>query len=233
MSARRWRSTWDGNGIQTRSINDGVQFDMNNDGDADKTAWLGAGDAFLALDKNGDGVIGNQSELFGDEGGAHKDGFANLASYDQNGDGKIDASDSIFADLRLWKDVNGDGISQSDELFGLSDFSIASINLDAQQVHEDLGADTGIITARSSFTFEDGHTGAIVDIGLAFIDQHDDLTASINEFVHGDPEGGPAVVPTPGNDNGQPAAAAQDASLLQQSNPADIIDQVQQANQAA
>jgi hypothetical protein len=145
-----------GDGITLLSQDYGVMFDMTNDGILDNTSWIGSTDGFLVLDRNSDGVINNQSEMFGDSA-VYDDGFANLAQHDTDGDGKITAADAVFTDLKVWTDINGDGLSQSNELFSLGDMDIASINLAAT-------AGTGNILATSSFTRGDGTTSEIADV---------------------------------------------------------------------
>lgn len=54
-------------GIELRSLEHGVNFDLDNNGFAEKTAWIGTEDGFLALDRNGNGNIDNGGELFGDQ----------------------------------------------------------------------------------------------------------------------------------------------------------------------
>ena len=62
-------------------------FDLDADGVEEEISMLGSGSGYLALDKNGDGVINDGSELFGTKSG---DGFADLAAYDADGNGWID-----------------------------------------------------------------------------------------------------------------------------------------------
>ena len=56
------------------------------------------GDAFLAIDRNGNGSIDDGTELFGDQNGAAH-GFAELAKFDSNHDGVINAQDDDFDKL--------------------------------------------------------------------------------------------------------------------------------------
>ena len=44
----------------------GRNFDIDNDGLAQKVAWINSGDAILVCDRNGNGTIDNGLELFGD-----------------------------------------------------------------------------------------------------------------------------------------------------------------------
>jgi hypothetical protein len=121
-------------GIDTTGSGNRIVFDHNADGVKNGTGWLREYDAWLALDKDGNGTIDNGPELFGDNtiksnGESAQNGFDALADWDVNADGIIDAQDEIFTELRLWRDLNQDGISQSEELLTLSDLNIASINL--------------------------------------------------------------------------------------------------------
>ncbi|MCM1468014.1 MAG: hypothetical protein NC086_07695 [Alistipes sp.] len=126
-------------GITLRSINNGVNFDLDNNGFAEKTAWIGKDDGFLAYDRNGNGIIDNGGELFGDQvilsdGSKSVSGFDALADVDENNDGVIDNNDSVFANLLVWIDSNHNGISESDELRTLNELGIVSISLEHTEV---------------------------------------------------------------------------------------------------
>ena len=137
-------------------------FDMDGDGFAHNTAWLGANDGFLVYDKNNDRRINDVNELFGNP---EMTGIEELSGYDSNDDNVIDANDKIYSQLEVWRDLNGDGISQEVELASLSDYRIESISLDRQdEVVEDGDA---TIIGTSDYIRSDGSLGTVGDVLLA------------------------------------------------------------------
>ncbi|MFH0785094.1 MAG: hypothetical protein V2B20_24495, partial [Pseudomonadota bacterium] len=124
----------DGDGVETRSVADNIQFDLDNNGFRETVGWVGADDGLLALDKNGDGQITGGTELFGNHtilasGGKAANGFSALAEYDDNKDGRIDANDAVFSQLKVWRDLDADGVSDAGELIGLAETGVARLNL--------------------------------------------------------------------------------------------------------
>ena len=98
----------------------------------------------MVRDLNGNGTIDNGGELFGDQnvkadGTTATSGYEALGELDSNQDGKISSEDDEFDTLRVWQDINQDGISQSDELSSLNDAGIKSISLNSTEI----GADDG------------------------------------------------------------------------------------------
>lgn len=136
-----------GNGFNLTGANTGVNFDITSDGTPEQISWTetGSDDAWLVLDRNGNGVVDNGRELFGNYTpqptppvGEERNGFLALAVYDKlaNGgdnNGKISSQDAIFSSLRLWQDTNHNGISEVSELHTLPSLGVAKMDLDYRE----------------------------------------------------------------------------------------------------
>ncbi|WP_231502384.1 calcium-binding protein [Paracidovorax avenae] len=158
LAARNWTPPrdplvldLDGDGIEAIGIDPTrpILFDHDGDGTRNATGWIKGDDGIVVLDRNGNGLIDSGRELFGDQtlregaqagqGMFYANGYEALAGQDGNGDGVIDAADTAYGQLRIWKDVNQDGISQAGELHTLSDLGIARLNVKGQRSSIDLG----------------------------------------------------------------------------------------------
>lgn len=152
----------DGDGLETSGIADGAFFDIDADGSLDRLSVAARGDALLALDVNGNGRIDDGGELFGDQNGA-ANGFTELARYDDNSDGQIDAADSLYAELRLLSFA-----SYSRQLLqSLAGAKVSTIYLGYAEARLDLGAGDERVQS-GSFERTDGTFGEAADLLLRF-----------------------------------------------------------------
>lgn len=140
------------------------RFDLDADGEEDQISFLMPGSGFLALDANGDGVINDGREVFGAISG---DAYADLAAYDEDGNGWLDEGDSIFSRLRIWtKDAHG-----NDQLFALGEKGIGALYLGAIATPFSLkDSENGLhgqVRRSGVFLFEDGRAGTMQQIDLA------------------------------------------------------------------
>ncbi|MEO5340554.1 MAG: hypothetical protein H7837_08565 [Magnetococcus sp. MYC-9] len=124
----------DGDGITTTKQGSGTHFDHDANGFAESTGWVAVGDGLLVRDLDGDGAIASGRELFGSEtllanGQKASNGFAALAELDANLDGKLDATDTAFATLKVWKDGDGNGSVGAGELLALNQAGIQNIQI--------------------------------------------------------------------------------------------------------
>jgi len=150
----------DGDGIELTSVEHGREFDLDGDGISDRTAFVTGGDAFLALDRNGNGSIDDGAELFGEHHGAVAvDGFAELARMDDNADGLIDGSDSVFKRLVLFDGYN---------IRNLADAGITSLStLMTSFAHPQVNGND--IVGAAAFQRADGTAGGVYETLLNYL----------------------------------------------------------------
>ncbi|MDE5910040.1 MAG: hypothetical protein K2H52_15045 [Lachnospiraceae bacterium] len=145
-------------------------FDIDGDGKEDEINRLGAGSGFLALDKNGDGIINDGSELFGTKSG---NGFADLAEYDTDHNGFIDEGDEIWDKLKIWvMDENG-----NQQLYSLAEKGVGAICLQNTSTNYTLADDQnqakGMIRRTGVFLYEDGNVGTVQHVDMALHEQRE------------------------------------------------------------
>lgn len=155
----------DGDGIELTNYRDGARFDLLGNGQQVQAAFVSGGDAFLAIDRNGDGLIKSGKELFGDQNGA-ANGFEELRKFDSNADGIIGRDDRDFGKLLLFKD-NGNGFTEKGELVSLAEAGIESISLGYTNAHE-RAAGGNTISQLASFRRAGGAYGRVADALLNY-----------------------------------------------------------------
>ena len=173
----------DGDGIETTGVDGTVLFDHNGDGVKTGTGWVSADDGFIVLDRNGNGTIDTGAELFGvdtvkADGSLAADGFDALSDLDSNGDAVFDAKDTEFANVKIWQDLDQDGISDPGELTSLTDAGIVSIDLDAESGNVNLG-NGNVQSAAAAHLTVDGTEGTTANLDLAHNPFYREFTDSI------------------------------------------------------
>lgn len=155
----------DGDGLETIGIDSQRPILFDHDGDGIKTAtgWIKADDGILVIDRNGNGRIDSGRELFGDstplyQGGLAADGFAALAQEDTNGDGLVNAQDARWQTLRIWRDLNQDGISQTNELSAINAAQLRR----CRPGHGGFGRRPGLCLRETRFACRHRHPGSAV-----------------------------------------------------------------------
>ena len=150
-------------------LDEGVNFDLDNNGFAEKTAWIGKEEGFLAIDLNKNGQIDNGGELFGDrflmdDGKISSSGFEALESLNENDDKVIDKEDSLFSELLVWFDSNHNGLTDESEIKTLDELEIISIGFNS--------VSDGTIHVESN----------VLESESAFVMFNNNMTRKISEF---------------------------------------------------
>lgn len=143
-------------------------FDIDGDGEKDEISRLASGSGYLALDKNGDGVINDGTELFGTASG---NGFADLSAYDSDGNGFIDEGDEIWNKLKIWT-MDEEG---NEQLVSLAEKGIGAICLQNTATDFALtGQDNqvkGMIRNTGFFLYENGMAGTVQHVDVVKYNQ--------------------------------------------------------------
>lgn len=112
--------------------NSHTKFDWMENGVLLPTAWIAQGYGILAHDSNHNGIIDGVSEFYANK--RSRTGFDDLAREDSNHDSLINADDTGWKHIRVWKDLNFDGISEPSEVFSMQDAGIIEISLKVSPV---------------------------------------------------------------------------------------------------
>jgi hypothetical protein len=166
----------DRSGYKLTGMADGVTFDLKGDGTQRRIGWTreGSDDAFLALDRNGNGRIDNGTELFGtatpvlDGRATAPNGFEALSMSLGGGmhlDNVLDARSPLWPRLLLWTDRNHNGLSEPDELLRLADSGIAAVDLNYRLSGRKDGSGNWF-RQRAEITWLDGRSTKVYDVWL-------------------------------------------------------------------
>lgn len=219
-----------GDGVELSD--DTFSFDLDADGESDQISRPKGNSGFLALDKNGDGIINDGTELFGTQNG---DGFKDLARYDSNGDGKIDKDDPIYDKLRIWKPgANGD----QGELIGLGEVGIGAIYLDAknnEQLMQSTNGETlGVQRKSAAYQRTDGSEGQIYHVDLAKRDEQATVSKDVGIAAYHKSQNDLDLLRTlVGNTKNEETSANNTGNLesITQLTPAEIRQQIEEIKQ--
>ena len=171
----------DGDGIELTSLDEfAVRFDMDGDGFREATGWLKSDDGLLVLDRNNDGYINDISELFGNQ---TTGGFTELQLLDSNNDGQITSADTDFSNLQVWRDLDGDGHSDIQELFSLDELNITKIDAVGTSVNRTNAGH--LIDETGSFELADGTQREVANVwfDLHQLDSYYDHYSTFNTPV--------------------------------------------------
>lgn len=139
-------------------------FDLDADGEKEEISILNKNSGYLALDNNADGIINDGSELLGTQSG---NGFKDLLTHDEDGNGWIDEADSIFQKLKIWT-MDENGVST---LVDLKEAGVGAIYLGYENTEFSLKNETNetnaVIQKTGLFLYENGESGTIQQLDLA------------------------------------------------------------------
>lgn len=164
-----------GDGYRLTDAERGVDFDLDGNGIAERLAWTepNSDDAWLVLDRNGNGTIDTGAELFGNKTPAYADaseptaehGFYALLNLEGPTygpsivDAIIDRADSVFARLRLWTDRNHNGVSEPDELVPLESVGLVALDTKFQEINrQDAHGNVFALSGWTSWRTETGRS---------------------------------------------------------------------------
>lgn len=129
-----------------------IDFDIDADGATDKIHFVKKGSGIVVIDENNDGRINDGGEVIGTKSG---NAIAELALYDDDGNGWIDEADKIFARLSVWeRDEAGNDTITTLKDKGIGAICLTSISTPFQI--KGLDRPYGDILDSGIFLFENG-----------------------------------------------------------------------------
>ena len=170
--------------IETVSTKGNVFFDFDSNQKIENSGWIGKNEGFLVRDLNNNGKIDSGAEMFGNHtvlssGKTASNGFEALKNLDSNGNGKFDASDAAWSQVKVWRDANTNGVVDAGELMTLEDAGIQSIDLN-YTYQKEADENGNIEIQQGSLTKTDGTAGKISDVWFAADGTKTRLTANVD-----------------------------------------------------
>ncbi len=160
----------DGNGVKTFAAADtNARYDLDGDGLADDTSWIGSTEGFLFLDRDGNGTVSNAGEFSftGDVVDAKSD-LEGLRAFDSNDDGILSSLDVRFAEFKIWQDRDGDGAAEEGEILSLTSAGVRSISLAGVVVNATTQFGEVAVINKGSYTRSNGTTMEFLDAALTY-----------------------------------------------------------------
>jgi hypothetical protein len=160
----------DGGGVTTFSAEDSnARYDLDGDGLADDSSWFASGEGMLFLDRDRNGTVSNAGEFsfIDDVAGARSD-LEGLRGFDSNSDDMLSSTDARFADFRIWRDRDSDGVAESGEILTLAAANVRSLNLTGAAVNGTTDFGEVAIVNRGTYTRTNGTTSAFIDAAFTY-----------------------------------------------------------------
>ena len=152
---------FDGTAAQLQDLR--FAFDLDGDGHTEQVPLLAGQRAYLALDGNRNQRIDDGRELFGPATG---NGYSELAEHDEDGNGWIDANDTVYGELRLWTpEAEGPGHLRTLQEAGVGALALAAADTPFSLRTAD-NRTLGAVRATSVYLREDGGVGSTQQIDL-------------------------------------------------------------------
>lgn len=158
----------DGNGLSGKHmLFNSITMDVDMDGYTEAMQWAPIGDGVLVRDINQDRRIDNINEIsfaqYAPPGGTDLDG---LRIFDVNQNGIFEEFEAELANIKVWADENGNGITEFGELKSLFDAGVMGIHLQSHGPQEDWG--NVVVHGQTTFYDGAGNTKTALDVELRY-----------------------------------------------------------------
>jgi len=161
----------DGDGIELANLAESsTDFDFDDDGYLERTAWTAGDDALLVFDIGNDGKVTQSKEIafakWTDEDDTDIEALAK--TFDTNQDKVLDERDENWAEFKLWQDRDSDGVVDDGEMVTLEEAGIKSIGLETRAGTSSELNDGTVIHGLVDVQKADGSTTDGADVTFAY-----------------------------------------------------------------